>query len=159
MSEILKPIKRSNIRLKLGRFYYGMLRKILWVRMYRMFASDYQQESLPYLYFSHRTVLLRKLKDGNGQYIWQPALQSGEPDRLLGFEVLTSAYVPTIEVGASVIAFGDFSYYNIGDRGVRSFAELKELFAGNGMIGFVAKERVDGKLVLPEAVKILKIKD
>jgi len=101
---------------------------------------------------------LRKLKDGNGQYIWQPALQAGEPDRLLGYEVLTSAYVPTIEAGASVIAFGDFSYYNIGDRGVRSFAELKELFAGNGMIGFVAKERVDGKLVLPEAVKILKIK-
>ena len=101
---------------------------------------------------------LRKLKDGNGQYIWQPALQSGEPDRLLGFEVLTSAYVPTIEAGTAVIAFGDFSYYNIGDRGVRSFAELKELFAGNGMIGFVAKERVDGKLVLPEAVKILKVK-
>lgn len=101
---------------------------------------------------------LRKLKDGNGQYIWQPALQAGEPDRLLGYEVLTSAYVPTIEAGAAVIAFGDFSYYNIGDRGVRSFAELKELFAGNGMIGFVAKERVDGKLVLPEAVKILKIK-
>ena len=101
---------------------------------------------------------LRKLKDGNGQYIWQPALQAGETDRLLGYEVLTSAYVPTIEAGAPVIAFGDFSYYNIGDRGVRSFAELKELFAGNGMIGFVAKERVDGKLVLPEAVKILKIK-
>ena len=101
---------------------------------------------------------LRKLKDGNGQYIWQPALQAGEPDRLLGFEVLTSAYVPTIAAGAPVIAFGDFSYYNIGDRGVRSFAELKELFAGNGMIGFVAKERNDGKLVLSEAVKILKIK-
>ncbi|MCB5279286.1 MAG: phage major capsid protein [Candidatus Cloacimonetes bacterium] len=101
---------------------------------------------------------LRKLKDGNGQYIWQPALQAGEPDRLLGYEVLTSAYVPNIEAGAPVIAFGDFSYYNIGDRGERSFAELKELFAGNGMIGFVAKERVDGKLVLPEAVKILKIK-
>jgi len=101
---------------------------------------------------------LRKLKDGNGQYIWQPAIQAGEPDRLLGFEVLTSTYVPTIEAGASVIAFGDFSYYNIGDRGTRSFAELKELFAGNGLIGFVAKERVDGKLVLPEAVKILKIK-
>ena len=103
-------------------------------------------------------AVLRKLKDGNGQYIWQPALQAGEPDRLLGFEVLTSAYVPTIESGAPVIAFGDFSYYNIGDRGIRSFAELKELFAGNGLIGFVAKERVDGKLVLPEAVKILKVK-
>lgn len=56
------------------------------------------------------------------------------------------------------IAFGDYSYYNIGDRGNRSFKQLNELFAGNGMIGFVAKERVDGKLVLPEAVQIMKLK-
>lgn len=101
---------------------------------------------------------VRKLKDGNGNYLWQPSAQAGEPDRLFGYEVLTSPYAPTIAYGQSVIAFGDFSYYNIGDRGTRSFAELKELFAGNGMIGFVAKERVDGKLVLPEAVKILKMK-
>ena len=53
------------------------------------------------------------------------------------------------------IAFGDYNYYNIGDRGTCSFAELRELFAGNGMIGFVAKERVNGKLILPEAVQIL----
>lgn len=97
-------------------------------------------------------VSLRKLKDNNGAYIWQPNYQSGEPDRLLGYEVYTSAYAPT-----DAMAFGDFSYYNIGDRGTRSFAELKELFAGNGMVGFVAKERVDGKLVLPEAVQILKL--
>ena len=95
---------------------------------------------------------LRKLKDNNGAYIWQPSYQAGEPDRLLGYTVHTSAYAP-----ADVIAFGDYSYYNIGDRGTRSFAELKELFAGNGMVGFVAKERVDGKLVLPEAVQILKL--
>ena len=100
---------------------------------------------------------LRKLKDENGQYLWQPSLQAGEPDRLFGYEVVTSAYVPTIAAGKPVIAFGDFRYYNIGDRGVRSFAELKELFAGNGMVGFVAKERVDGKLVLAEAVQILKM--
>lgn len=95
---------------------------------------------------------LRKLKDNNGAYIWQPSYQAGEPDRLLGYTVHTSAYAP-----ANAIAFGDYSYYNIGDRGTRSFAELKELFAGNGMVGFVAKERVDGKLVLPEAVQILKL--
>lgn len=100
---------------------------------------------------------LRKLKDENGQYLWQPSLQAGEPDRLFGYEVMTSAYVPTIAASKPVIAFGDFSYYNIGDRGVRSFAELKELFAGNGMVGFVAKERVDGKLVLAEAVQVLKM--
>lgn len=102
--------------------------------------------------------VLRKLKDNNSAYIWQPSYQAGEPDRLLGYPVYTSAYVPIIAAGAPVIAFGDYSYYNIGDRGSRSFAELKELFAGQGMVGFVAKERVDGKLVLPEAVQILKIK-
>ena len=102
--------------------------------------------------------LLRKLKDGNQAFLWQPSMQAGEPDRLFGYEVLTSPYVPTVAAGAPVIAFGDFHYYNIGDRGTRSFAELKELFAGNGMVGFVAKERVDGKLVLSEAVKVLKLK-
>ncbi len=101
---------------------------------------------------------LRKLKDNNGSYIWQPSYQAGEPDRLLGYEVYTSAFAPLAEAGKSAIAFGDYSYYNIGDRGSRSFAELRELFAGNGMIGFLAKERVDGKLVLPEAVQILKMK-
>lgn len=101
---------------------------------------------------------LRKLKDNNGAYLWQPSLQAGEVDRLFGYEVYTSPYVPTITAGKPVIAFGDFSYYNIGDRGTRSFAELKELYAGNGMVGFVAKERVDGKLILHEAVQILKMK-
>lgn len=96
---------------------------------------------------------LRKLKDNNGAYIWQPSYQAGEPDRVLGYAVHTSAYAPE-----DAIAFGDYKYYNIGDRGTRSFAELRELFAGNGMIGYVAKERVDGKLILPEAVQILKLK-
>jgi len=95
---------------------------------------------------------IRKLKDNNGAYIWQPSYQVGEPDRVLGYAVYTSAYAPT-----TGIAFGDYSYYNIGDRGTRSFAELRELFAGNGMIGYVAKERVDGKLLLPEAVQVLTI--
>ena len=101
---------------------------------------------------------LRKLKDLNGQYMWQPALISGEPDRLLGYEVLTSPFAPVAEAGKPFIAFGDFKYYNIGDRGTRSFQELKELFAGNGMVGYVAKERVDGKLILPEAVQLLTLK-
>ena len=96
---------------------------------------------------------IRKFKDNNGAYLWQPSYQSGEPDRILGYSVHTSEYVPE-----NAIAFGDYSYYNIGDRGTRSFKQLTELFAGNGMIGYVAKERVDGKLILPEAVQILKLK-
>lgn len=97
--------------------------------------------------------VLRKLKDNNGAYIWQPCYQAGEPDNILGYSDYTSAYAPT-----DAIAFGDYSYYNIGDRGSRSFSELRELLVGNGMIGYVAKERVDGKLILPEAVQILKLK-
>lgn len=101
-----------------------------------------------------KTLLaLRKLKDNNGQYLWQPSYQAGEPDRVLGYAVHTSAFAPE-----NAIAFGDYKYYNIGDRGSRSFKQLNELFAGNGMIGYVAKERVDGKLILPEAVQILKLK-
>lgn len=96
---------------------------------------------------------IRKFKDNNGAYIWQPSYQAGEPDRILGYSVHTSEYAPE-----NAIAFGDYSYYNIGDRGIRSFKQLTELFAGNGMIGYVAKERVDGKLILPEAVQILKLK-
>lgn len=95
---------------------------------------------------------LRKLKDATGNYLWQPSMVAGEPDRILGYPVKTSAYAPEDK-----IAFGDFSYYNIGDRGSRSFKPLRELFAGNGMIGYVAKERVDGKVVLAEAIQILPI--
>ena len=59
---------------------------------------------------------LRKLKDNNGAYIWQPSYKEGEPDRVLGYTVHTSSFAPT-----NAIAFGDYSYYNIGDRGSRSF--------------------------------------
>lgn len=97
-------------------------------------------------------ALLRQLKDNNGVYMWQPSVQVGEPDTFLGYKLYTSPFAPT-----NAIAFGDYRYYNIGDRGTRSWQELRELFAGNGMIAYVAKERVDGKLILPEAVQILSI--
>lgn len=93
---------------------------------------------------------VRKLKDGNGAFMWQPSYTAGEPDKLAGYSLHSSAYAP--ETG---IAFGDYKYYNIGDRGPRSFAELRELYAGNGMIGYIAKERVDGILTLREAIQIL----
>lgn len=99
-------------------------------------------------------ALVRKLLyDGSKEFIWQPSLQQGEPSRLLGYPVYTSPYAPE-----DALAFGDFSYYNIGDRGTRTFSTLYELFAGNDMTGFIAKERVDGKVVLPEAIQILKLK-
>lgn len=101
---------------------------------------------------------VRKLKDGNGNYLWQPALTADTPDTLLGRPVKTSSYVPTIASGAKVIAFGDFSYYWIADRQGRVFKKLSELYAATDQTGFVATQRVDGKLILPEAIKVLKMK-
>ena len=79
---------------------------------------------------------IRKLKDLNGVYVWQPALTAGEPDRLLGYPLYTSPKVPTMAAGARVIAFGDFSCYWIADRAGRTIKRLNELFATNGQVGF-----------------------
>lgn len=98
---------------------------------------------------------VRKLKDTTGQYLWQPALTLGAPDTILGRPVATSTFVPEIKAGAKSVAFGDFSYYWIADRQGRSFKRLNELFATSGQVGFLATQRVDGKLILPEAVQVL----
>lgn len=101
---------------------------------------------------------IRKLKDGNGQYIWQPSITAGEPDTILNRPVKTSAYAPVLGSAAKTIAFGDFSYYWVADRQGRSFQRLNELYAATGQVGFKATQRVDGKLILPEAIKVLQMK-
>ena len=98
---------------------------------------------------------IRKLKDNNGNYLWQPALTAGTPDTLLGRPVYTSSYVPAIAAGKKTVAFGDFGYYWIADRQGRNFKKLSELYAATDQTGFVATQRVDGKLILPEAIKVL----
>jgi len=101
---------------------------------------------------------IRKLKDGHGQYIWQPSLQAGSTDTILGKKIVTSAYVPETAAGAKTIAFGDFSFYWIADRQGRSFKRLNELYATTGQVGFLATQRLDGKLILSEAIKVLRQK-
>lgn len=101
---------------------------------------------------------IRKLKDNNGAYLWQPSLQAGQPDRLLGYELHTSPYVPTMAAGALTVAFGDFKNYWIADRAGRTVQRLNELYSTNGQVGFVATERVDGKVILPEGIQLLKMK-
>src|SRR5699024_1724367 len=83
---------------------------------------------------------IRKLKDGQGQYLWQPSLTAGTPDTLLNRPIYTSAYAPTIASGVKSIAFGDFGYYWIADRQGRSFKRLNELFATTGQVGFLASQ-------------------
>ena len=101
---------------------------------------------------------LRKLKDSNGNYLWQPSVSADIPDMIMSRPYHTSQYIPEIDAGAKVLIFGDYSYYWIAERQGKSMKRLNELFAMNGQVGFLASERIDGKLILPEAVKVLQMK-
>lgn len=101
--------------------------------------------------------IVRKLKDNNGQYIWQPALTAGTPDRILARPYKTSVAAPEATTGNTAVLFGDFKYYWIADRKSRTIRRLNELYAVNGQVAFLGTERLDGCLILPEAIKGLKM--
>jgi len=63
VAEIQKPIARSAIRLKIGMIYYGMLRRYLWIKKNKIFATYQLDGKLPFSCFAHKTLLLRQLKD------------------------------------------------------------------------------------------------
>ncbi len=104
---------------------------------------------------SSTLAAVRKLKDTAGSYIFAPATVAGQPDLILGRPVICSENMENIAAGKKAVAFGDFSYYHIGQRGPLVFKRLNERFADTDEVGFVGIERVDGKLALGEAVKVL----
>lgn len=104
------------------------------------------------------TKAIRKLKDSTGQYLWQPSIKEATPDTILNRPLYTSSYMPAIEAAAKTVVFGDFSYYWVADRQGRVFKRLNELYAATGQVGFLATQRVDGKLILPESIKVLQQK-
>lgn len=124
------------------------------INLYHSLSTPYRKKAV-WLLNDTTVQYLRKLKDGNGVYLWQPSLTAGTPDTLLGRPVLVSRYMPEIAAGNKTIAFGDLSYYWIADRQGRSFRRLDELYAITGQVGFRGSERVDGKLILTEAVKVM----
>ena len=125
--------------------------------LYYSLRAPYRKSSV-FLMNDSTVKAVRKLKDANGQYLWQPSLSAGTPDTLMGRPVYTSAYMPALAAGAKGVLFGDLSYYWVADRQGRSFKRLGELYAPTGQVGFLATQRVDGRLILPEAVKVLQQK-
>jgi len=98
---------------------------------------------------------IRKLKDASGQYLWAPSIKEATPDTLLNRPLYTSSFMPKIAPSAKTVMFGDFRYYWIADRLGRQFKRLNELYAETGQVGFIGTQRVDARLVLPEAIKVL----
>jgi HK97 family phage major capsid protein len=108
----------------------------------------------------HRDALkqIRKLKDGDGQYLWQAGLQAGLPDRILDVPYLLSEYAPnTFTSQLYVGIFGDFSRYWIADDMGMSIQRLNELLALTNQVGFIGRGRVDGMPVLEEAFARVKL--
>ena len=126
------------------------------INLYYSLRSPYRKKAV-WLLNDSTINAIRLLKDKNGQYLWQPALKEGAPDTLLGRPVYTSTAIPSIGAGQKVMAFGDLSYYWIGDREGNSFRRLNELYATKGQVGFLATKRVDAKLILSEAVKVMQM--
>ena len=127
------------------------------INLYHSLLTPYRKKAV-WLMNDSTVQFIRKLKDSNGQYLWQPSLVAGMPNTILGCPVMVSRYMPEIGAGNKAVAFGDFSYFWIADRQGRSFMRLNELFAAHGQVGFRGSQRVDGKLILPEAIKVMQMK-
>ena len=127
------------------------------IDLYYSLKSPYRKNSV-FLMNDTTVKAIRKLKDSTNNYLWQPSITAGAPDTILNRPVYTSSYVPALAASAKAIAFGDLGFYWVADRQGRSFKRLNELFAATGQVGFIASQRVDGKLILPEAVKVLQMK-
>jgi len=99
---------------------------------------------------------IRKLKEATSdRYLWEPGLQMGQPDRLLGYPVRIDQYIPTIATGSLSLAFGDFrEAYTIVDRiGVRT---LRDPYTAKPYVRFYSTKRSGAGAINTEAVKFLK---
>ena len=129
-------------------------------KLYYSLKSPYRRNSS---FLCNETLLLQLMliKDKNDNYIWKPGLEIGKPDTILGRPIHTSGYMPAITGNATqdknkkVLLFGDFSYYWIADRQNRTLKRLNELYAVTDQVGFIGTQRVDGKLILPEAMQVM----
>jgi len=99
---------------------------------------------------------LRKFKDGQGNYLWQPSYQAGEPSRVIGFGIVENEDMPAVAAGANAIVFGDFKRaYTIIDRiGTRI---LRDPYTHKPFVHFYTTKRVGGLLVESSAVKVLNL--
>jgi HK97 family phage major capsid protein len=108
----------------------------------------------------HRDALsgIRKLKDGDGQYLWQPGLVADKPDTILGLQFFMSEYAPNaFTTGKYAGIIGNFSFYWIADSMEFSIQVLKELYAESNQIGYIGRMECDGQPVLSEAFVRVKL--
>jgi len=98
---------------------------------------------------------VRKMKDGDGRFLWSDSLAAGEPARLMGYPVLVAEDMPDIGVGSHAIAFGDFrAGYTIAER--PDLRVLRDPFSAKPNVLFYATKRVGGDVTDFRAIKLLR---
>lgn len=111
-----------------------------------------------WLFHRDAIKMIRKLKDSQGQYVWQPGLQQGQPDRILDHPFYMSEYVPnTFTTGLYVGLFGNFRYYMIAEALNMQVQRLTELYAEQNQIGYIARRELDGLPMLEDAFTRIKL--
>ncbi|MGY4288881.1 HK97 family phage major capsid protein [Bradyrhizobium sp. LM2.7] len=107
-------------------------------------------------WFTRRSVInkVRKFKDGQGRYLWEPSLQAGLPETLLGYPVVRMEDIPALANGSLSMAFGDLMQaYQIVDRmGIRV---LRDPFTSKPFVKFYTTKRTGGGIVNYEALKLM----
>lgn len=121
------------------------------IRLYFSVKPEYRENGI-WLMNDETALTLRTLKDSTGNYLWRST-----DDTILGKHVVMNSAMPSVTTGAKPIAFGDFSYYWVVDRSPVSIKTISERFVLNGQIGYLAFEFLDGKLIRPEAIKVLQM--
>ncbi|HUT24219.1 MAG TPA: phage major capsid protein [Sumerlaeia bacterium] len=124
------------------------------LELYHSITSPYRRDA-SWIMADATALLIRKLKDGNQQYLWQPGLQAGQPDRLLNRPVYTSANAPAATAALDAILFGWVGSYYIADRVGMTLQRLDELYAVSDLVGFKVTARTDGELIDTNAVRVL----
>lgn len=121
------------------------------IRLYFSVEPEYRTNGV-WLMNDKTACMLRTLKDDAGNYLWNSVYNT-----ILGKEVVISEFMPDIGEGEKPIAFGDFSYYWIVIRKPLSVRAIKENFIVYNQIGHLAVEFLDGKLIRPDAIKVMEI--
>ena len=125
------------------------------VGLYHSLLSPYRANGT-WLFNDSTALKVRLLADSTGQYLWQPGLQAGQPDTLLGRPVRTDPFMPAATTGLVSALFGDFKRgYVVRDAGGTSVKVLEELYAANGQVGYRVDRRSDGAVVDANAIKKL----
>lgn len=125
------------------------------IRLFHALPAPYRSRA-SWVMHDGTALAVRLLKDTTGQYLWQPGLQAGQPDRLLGRPVLTSAGMPAMAAGARSVLFADLSYYWIADRAGMVLQRLVEIFATSGRVGFRMFRRTDGVLTVTDSARVIR---